>query len=264
LEIVACFVKGAEQRREIESYLSICDVTEIDGLELDRERLLELIDRSYSAPSESSNRELGYLWVKFKRTYIEHFAEQHDLFMKSHSLQLKFDEIRRGGDWWEYENLAEIMPDGWKRNSKVETHTKHLLELDCRTDVREALKARPFCTCSFNLTAINYWETLPDRLSAALADSVRETRKLITNNRARIIEQLENIAKNGSDQAISKTVVSVSNLLTSDLVTREISPAELQLLKRAAAVVFASAIIRGDFEPTQLQADVREEVILYV
>lgn len=234
LGVVASFIKGVTQRQEIESYLAVCESSASDALETTRAKLHELIDISYREPNDANNREVGYLWTKFQRNYIEHFATQHDVVMKSHSLQQKFDEIIRSNDWWEYRSLSSIRPDAWVANAKIDKIVSLFQELDCRTDVREALKSQPFCTCSFSLPGVGYWESLPDHLAAALAESLTECRKLFDENKSAITTSLDLIAESESDPEISKAAKSVSHAISAGGGLGELSPAELQILKRAA------------------------------
>ncbi|HMJ08235.1 MAG TPA: hypothetical protein VK468_04475, partial [Pyrinomonadaceae bacterium] len=194
LAILESFVKGVDQRREIETYLALCEPTGVETLEAMKERLLEFSDRSYSRPSDTFNREMGYVWTKFHREYTEHFAAQHDFVMKSHGLQSEFDEIMRSDEWWQLSNLATVAPCESIRKTETGKLIQRFSELDCKTDVRESLKSRPFCSCSFSLPEIKNWESLSSQLSASIGASLAACRQIIAQNRTRLTPVIDSFA----------------------------------------------------------------------
>lgn len=164
LVILEDFISAASRREEVWSYLALCEPTQDEKIEYFRQRLLHLLDETYNNPNEALNREMDNLWEAFQNRFAEHFALKHDLVMKSHHLQEKFEEILRSDEWWEFESLSRLsifQPSFWNEAQKS---CQQLRELDCRFDVREMLKGHPFCACSFNLAQIREWEKLPASL----------------------------------------------------------------------------------------------------
>jgi hypothetical protein len=233
LTVVAAFLKGADLRHEIESYLALCDPTDSDVLEDLKERLLARIDRSYSDPSDANNRELGYLWTKFKREYAEHFAASHDAVMRSHGLQEKRDEFMRSDDWYQFKALLPMNPcaAAWPQLS---VYTQHLAELDCANDVRQSLNTRPFCTCSFSLPKVGYWNGLPDTLAVGVAAAVRDCSDMLAENRGRIAQELEAVAKSKPGDSRSETAKSASKKLSDGTPFNEYAAAEFKAVAAAA------------------------------
>ncbi|HEX8288583.1 MAG TPA: hypothetical protein VF556_11330 [Pyrinomonadaceae bacterium] len=164
LLVLEDFIKGAQKRKEIWTYLALCEPTEDEKIEHNRAKLLRLIEESYAQPSESLNEEMENLWRGFKAEYSEHYAIIHDTLMKSNFLQDKYDEILRSNEWWEFENLSKnaiFQQKYWLEAQKIR---RQLKQLDCRYPVREMLKTHPFCGCSFSLSQIKQWENLPQSL----------------------------------------------------------------------------------------------------
>ena len=118
-----------------------------------------------SAPSEALNNEMGSLWRSFQAAFSEYFAVSHDMVMKSHYLQEKFEEIMQSDAWWAFEKLSQIPVFQHSYWTEVQKMCRRFRQLDCKFEVREMLKTHPFCACSFNLSQIEEWETLPDQLS---------------------------------------------------------------------------------------------------
>ena len=106
---ITCFLAAVKLRIEIVSYVAACEPTGDSKLEDIRQALLASLDSAVTKPSETRNREAGYLWEQFRRGYVEVFATQHDQIMRSHDLQEKFDEILRTDIWWEFERLSRYL-----------------------------------------------------------------------------------------------------------------------------------------------------------
>jgi hypothetical protein len=153
LIIIEDFINGATMREKTWNYLAVCETTTDEKIEYYRERLVELIEESYTNPNEKLNVELDDLWQKFHLNFSEHYVIKHDSVMKSHYLQDKFKEILAGDEWWEFVNLSQLtifQKVYWKESQRIHRQIK---DLNCRFDVSEMLKTQPFCACSFNARA---------------------------------------------------------------------------------------------------------------
>jgi len=196
--VVDSFIKGAPARAEVLSYLSGCEITNVDEIEEMREQLYSLVDVSYSNPSDASNRELGYLWIKFQRDFSEYFAIRHDSVMRSHSLQASYNEIMRSDQWWEFENLARIPLFDPRIASDITILCRSFDELDCDFAVREALQTRPFCKCSFGLAKEREWEEMPQRLASAIDNALRAYRETLSREKKMVKPLLVNLKNGGA------------------------------------------------------------------
>ncbi|MEP7149299.1 MAG: DUF6079 family protein [Acidobacteriota bacterium] len=203
LVVVDSFIKGTPARAQILSYLSGCEVTSVEEIEEMREQLYQLVDGSYWNPSDASNRELGYLWIKFQRDFADHFVLRHDAIMRSHSLQASYDEILRSDDWWEFENLARISLFDPRPAAVILDIKRQFGELDCNFPLREALQERPFCRCSFGVASEGKWSALPETLVAAIQQALRDYRKALFKEQKIIIPLLEKVESESSDKVAS-------------------------------------------------------------
>jgi len=235
LVVIDSFIKGAPMRAEILSYLSGCEVTDVDELEEMREELYHLIDVSYRNPSDASNRELSYLWIKYRRDFADHFAAKHDAVMRSHSLQASYNEIVRSDDWWEFENLSRIPMLHSSRTLEVAHLSRRLSEVDCRYEVRDALEARPFCQCSFGLSDEAHWEELPQQLEAAIARAVRSYRETLLKEKESVLPLLANVERKSGDSGAATAATALIEAIGLGEELPRFSSIQLQVLQRALA-----------------------------
>lgn len=241
LAVLLAFLKGSDLRQEVEKYLALCDSTGIEALESMKEKMLEMIDRGYFEPDDANNRELGYLWTKFKREFTEHFVVSHNSVMKSHDLQEKRDRILRSDEWWQFKNLSAVPPCDPHGSPELSGLMRHLSELDCSTDVRQSLERRPFCSCSFSLPKISYWNALPERTSDEIVSSVLAYGELLSRNQERILPGLEAAASDKKRADESDAARSAALKLKNKTAFSQFSPGEFQALRRAAIAAFAKA-----------------------
>lgn len=229
LGVVESFVKSSESRRDIKSYLALCDYTGNADTEEIRDKLVRIVEMSFREPSEANNRETGYLWAKFQREFSEHFAVQHDIVMKSHALQERYDNLKRGDRWWEYKNLSETPLIDAKNRRRVDNLHRLLEELDCKADVREALKSRPFCICSFSLGKVPSWESLPENCSEAIELALQNSYERMAEQKAGLIPLLEKLASGTGDKAVADLV---KELRSSGKIS-SLTPLQVSALKHA-------------------------------
>ena len=220
-------------RAEILSYISGCEITEVDEIEEMREQLYHLIEVSYSNPSDASNRELGYLWIKFQRDFGEHFAVRHDAVMRSHSLQAGYNEIMRSDDWWEFENLGRIVLFDQKIASEVAAIRRSFDELDCSFAVRDALQKRPFCKCSYGLSREREFEALPERLSIAIQRGLRSYKETLVNEQKKVTPLLEKVLSDTRDPEVSATATQLIDAIRKGDELPRLSLIDLQVLQQA-------------------------------
>ncbi|HEY0429304.1 MAG TPA: DUF6079 family protein [Pyrinomonadaceae bacterium] len=177
LVVLEDFINSIKKREQFLAYVAISETTDDEKIEYFREKLLQIFDASYANPNEAYNREIENLWQTFHTRFSEHFVVKHDLVMKSHHLQEKFDEILRSDEWWEFENLSRFSVFPAARWKEAQNICRQLRDLDCRFDVREMLKTHPFCVCSFSLQQIREWEKLPQKLLG----TINQGRKVYRN-----------------------------------------------------------------------------------
>jgi len=259
LVVVDSFIKGAASRAEILSYLSGCEITDVDEIEEIREQLYQLADASYWNPSDASNRELGYLWIKFQRDFSDHFAARHDTVMRSHSLQASYQAILGGEDWWEFQNLARMPFFDTRPAVAVAEIRRRFEELDCTFPVREALQKRPFCRCSFGLANERSWERLPELFNKAIAEALRAYRRTLVAEEEAVVPFLEKIKNGVSDTTAAEAASALIETIRKRKDMPRFSLIGLQVLQKALAEVAAqsrTAIPRSDLHSSEAELDV--------
>ena len=232
LVLLEDFINGIGKRDKIWSYLAVCETTQDEKTEYFREKLLPLIEESYTNPNELLHREIQSYWQSFHARFTEHFAVKHDTVMKSHHLQEKFDEILRSDEWWEFETLSRIsiFPNkSWLEAQKI---CKQLKELDCRFDVREMLKTHPFCACSFNLEQIREWEHLPEKLKDSVTKGRIVYRKVLKMLGKTLIPIVSQFAVEDEDEEVNQSVSHLTEFMQTGVETRILSNTELIILQK--------------------------------
>ena len=251
--VLDSFIKGTPLRAEVLSYLSGCEITDVDELEEMREQLYHLADVSYSNPSDASNRELGYLWIKFQRDFSEHFAARHDAIMRSHSLQASYNEIMRSDEWWQFENFARIGVFDPEIASNVMEIRRRFDELDCGFVVREALQLRPFCKCSFGLSTEKEWEKLPERLTGAIQQALCSYRETLFNEQKKITPLLAKIEQDSPDKEAAGAATLLIDTIMKGLEFPKLSVVHLHVLQQA----LGTSVRRSDRPTSPRKGDVR-------
>ncbi|MEP6704360.1 MAG: hypothetical protein ABJB34_06105, partial [Acidobacteriota bacterium] len=263
LVVVDSFIKGTPTRAQILSYLSGCEVTEIEEIEEMREQLYQLVDGSYFNPSDASNRELGYLWIKFQRDFADHFVARHDAIMRSHALQAGHHEILLSDDWWAFENLARIPLFDPKPASVVHGLQRKLAELDCSFALREALQVRPFCRCSFGIATERQWEKLPETLADTVRDALHSYRETLFSQHNVITPVIEKIGRAASDTGVSAAAKSLIDCLRKGDHSQAFSPTQIQVLQKALGT--SGARVGYDFNSpspgAEMAVDLQNEAI---
>ncbi len=213
LIVLEDFINGAAKREKIWTYLAICETTQDEKIEYFRDKLLKIIDESYANPSETLNREMENLWQTFHARYAEHFSIKHDMVMKSHHLQEKFDEILRSDEWWEFENLSRLPvanQNYWKQAQKI---CRQFKELDCRFDVREMLKTHPFCACSFSLSKIRSWEKLSLTLQEIIDVGRESYRNALNSLSETLVPSIEQFSAQNKDNEFAEASLHLIGIL---------------------------------------------------
>lgn len=230
LAVVDSFIKGLASRAEILSYLSMCSYTGDEEIEETREQLYQVIDRSRNNPSDASNREMGYLWIKFQRDFAELFARRHDEFVTSRVLKQRLGEIETSDQWWQFENLSALRLFDSRWWETAETLRNQIADVSCKSSVREALKQRPFCSCGFDLSSAALVESLPERLESTISEGLANYRKLMIADRPRIAALVESSLKSSDERA---TAVKLSDKLGSESELESLTPEEFVILRAA-------------------------------
>ncbi len=250
LVVLEDFISGTKRREEIWSYVSVCETTEDEKIEFFREKLLAVIKETVANPNQLVNREMENFWQSFHNRYSEHFAIKHDMVMKSHHLQERFDEIMRSDDWWEFENLSKlpVFPDHfWRQAQEI---CRQFRELDCRFSVRDMLKTHPFCACSFNLAQIREWERLPQKMQETIDAARASYRKILSLLRENIVQLISHFAKKDIDPEYSTAAKRLLKIFAEGSPVPPLSNAELIILQKVFERIPTTLLFKSAYPPT--------------
>lgn len=244
LVVLEDFIEGARTRREIESYLAVCETTADTGIEAGREKLLELIERTYFEPKESLNRELRDVWEDFHQRFSDYYADRHDFAMKPMQLQEKLNEITGSDAWWEFENLSRLPIFPQIHSKRVQQICRRITEADCRYEVREMLRTHPFCACSFRLSRQNEWEDLPAQLTAALDRARSSYRKVLALLKQFLVPLIEQFWSNNQDEEFGRAANHLIEVLNDEEEIPLLTKQELIILQRVLAEIPAASLLQ--------------------
>jgi Family of unknown function (DUF6079) len=253
------FVNAVALRKKVWSYLAICESSHDENIEGLHTTLLELTEKLTENPRASHNRELEILWQSFHAKFSEHFAIKHDTIMKSHHLQEKFDEIMRGDEWWEFENLSSLpifQQKYWQEARKIH---RQFRELDCHFNVREMLVDHPFCACSFRLSQTKEWENLPERMRKTIEEGRKSYRKTIALMTNTLVPLLLNHAQNERLAEYSQAAANLANLLAGGQELRLLNNVELIVLGKVFQSIPSAPLLQVAF-PTDGNFVSREDL----
>lgn len=241
------FIKSASNREKIWGYLAICEKTKNQQTETYRDELIKILDKSATEPTTESNRKMEDIWRRFHSLYAEDFAVKHDMIMKSHQLQEKFDEIIKSDQWWEFQNLSKLPVFHQKHWVDAQKILKQFKELDCRFDVREMLKSNPFCACSFNLAQMKDWENLPKSLIKTIENGRRSYRKTLSLLSETLIKLIENYLKDETNRELVESAASLIEKLESNNEIKHFSTNQMIILHKVIVTMSASPTIRIEY-----------------
>lgn len=227
------YVRGFAHRTWVREYLALSDNTGDQDIETLRNALLWVHERLESTADESLSREAGYLWAKFHRDYTDFFASRHDAVMLSHKIQAAADEFRESEEWWEYSSL--ILPSGYANGQagEIASLLERLRELNCAADVREHLKKRPFCRCSFRPSDFPAWESLVTDLRDAVAEARSAFRRYLSAEAMRLIAEIAKIAEYDKSSDIQAAARDLKDKIAEPESLKTFSETERQLLLSA-------------------------------
>lgn len=232
LVVLEDFINGAATRAKIKNYLTLCENTRDETIEIYREQLSNIAGQSYLNPNEVLNREMEELWENFHEKFAAFFAAEHDTVMKSRQLEAKLDEILCGDEWWEFENLSRLPVFDKKYWNEARSLCRRLKELECRFEAREMLEIHPFCACSFNLTKSREWKNFPVALAQTIDRGRRNYMDTLRIMGKTLISLVEQFAENNDEIEFTEAAARLINALKSDGDHKPLTHNELIILQK--------------------------------
>jgi Family of unknown function (DUF6079) len=255
LEELELFINNAAKYTEFWSYLALTEITNKPEIEQLREKLLRINeDCTFNFHINPET-----LCEEFRDQYTAHFAELHDNTMRSHEIREKIDEILQSSEWWEFENLSRIPIFHQNYRKQTQKLLKQTGELACNFDVREMLRTKPFCACSFQMSNAKTWENLPSRLNETIKlgrTSYRRTLRFLAQN---LVPLLENFAEQEKNTEFAECAKKLSIIFRQNAEIPLLNNVDLQVLSKIITLLPNSIILQTK-PPEMTSFATREEV----
>ena len=261
LIVLRYFTQGVAKREEISTYLALCETTDDVEIEQTRRSLLDKTGTSYYAADPSINAEIDGLWQEFKQRYADHYVERHDSVMHSKSSTEKLKEILKSDRWCAFENLSDLAWFDPHFANGAKTLIRKVRHLECKTDVRQLLETKPFCSCSFSLARFERRQDQSSRLEIIINQGLLFFQSRVNENASELIKAFDSIGNADLAGSLKKRLA-VSNDANyfSDLSSQEMQffrSAIQQTIKKSGSPVKAKRVALEDFSDL-LPNEVRE------
>ncbi len=227
------FIVGAKLREKIASWVSRCEFTGIESLDILRLELDAALWSGIGETSALSNVELENKWDKFQRAYSEHFLLMHDGLIASNSVGEKLSEIFKTDVWWEFENLCDIPGFDKVSRSKSKKLIREIRNFDCRRDTSAILKVFPACGCRFSLANFDLIEGLPHELWKIVNHGIIGFRNRLHQMKEPIIAEFGQFSKFDANEAELSSIADLTKLLSDPKNRRRLTASEIGLIRKA-------------------------------
>ncbi len=235
LIVLRYFTQGAALRDEISNYLALCETTadeEVEGLRL---MLLDKIGPSYFTADPSVKADIAELWRDFKVAFAEHYVEKHDAVMNSRPVADKMKEVLRSDKWSAFESFSDLDWFDPHFAAGAKKLVRNQRNSECKEDVAELLKTKPFCTCSFSLARFERRQDPSSRLEIIINQGLVFFRAKLIENADQLTDAIRVLGGHNSQAAAelqkrlstAKDVTAFAGMRT----------AEIQLLRSAISTV---------------------------
>lgn len=231
------FIAGASLRREIISWLSLCEAPVEDSIDGSRKELYLSVQDKFFNTSEAVNVELANQWERFRKLYSDYFIERHDATVFRPYLQERLAEIQKTDLWWEFENLSGFELFDPRFQSESKRILRAINRLNCNFDTRKMLERAPACGCSFTLGDDHVFDDLPDKLWKTVTQGLASYRELMISRESELRSALDTILARERDIAIRQAGADLSAYLSREKNIRRLSDLELRLLERSFAAI---------------------------
>jgi hypothetical protein len=238
------FIVGAAKREEVWQYIAISEPTDDREIERLRYQNLNILEEMDAGFSRELNLSLSEAWLDFGEQFQDHFALSHDRVMRSHHLQEVLEEVVQSNEWWEFDNLSKVTIFPQTYSDRAKKIREKMKDLNCSFDVRTLLKAKPFCACSFRLTEIGEWETLPKALQETISEGRNSYRRTIQLLREPLVGVLRGLAKKEKETDTLKSIEWLADVLSKGQALPLLGNTEIRILTDALNEIPASTILQ--------------------
>jgi hypothetical protein len=237
------FVVGTAKREEVWGYLTLSEPTDEPEIETLRYENFKVLDQMDKSVTRELNLHLSDVWMEFGDHFQDHFALNHDRVMKSHHLQEMLEEVMQSNEWWEFDNLSKLPVFPQVYIDRVRKMRERMKDLNCSFDVRNLLRAKPFCACSFRLTQIQDWEDLPLNLADTIAEGRSAYRRTIGLLRGPLVKILQERANKEKESELLKSVEWLTEVLEKNQALPLLGNTEIRILADALSELPPSIVL---------------------
>lgn len=244
------FVKGTKLRQTVRNYILSAEITDDAVIEHLRREVLTILHDQNSIFDAAKQEQLEEFWEDFHDKFTEFFALRHDAVMKSNQLRQQIQQITGSAEWREFENLSALpaFPTAaWNESVKLLRQND---ELNCPFEVRQLLEQRPSCACSFRLSKVESWRTLPNQMVEQLNLALSINRRTLRALSPQIKAWLDNFAQTETNLTFVERARFLSNTFAGGGNLPVLNGVDLKLIKQALSELSGPALIRAKLPKT--------------
>jgi hypothetical protein len=227
------FIAGLDSRERVRDYLAMAEPTTVDEIESARTELLAMIEDLHSPFDRESNKRFDILWREFHARYSEHYATMHAETVGANSNRRTMDTLIRGGEWSEFEALADLSIINRQHWEKTEELIRQARNSFCDLNVRQVLADRPACVCSFRLACAADFASLTQRISDSMSHGRTAYRHTLSLLSTPLAIALDAIARKEGDGDIGTRARSLSGAFARGTDMAHFTRLDVQLIEQA-------------------------------
>ncbi|MEQ1765404.1 MAG: DUF6079 family protein, partial [Pyrinomonadaceae bacterium] len=244
LETVRIYLDGLAERGRIERYVLTAAATSEPAVETARAEVFAALSEFGASPDREHTRQIGYAFSKFQSAYISYYVDGHDSVMRSHGLQEKAGELLESEDWWFYRNIADLVPSD-PTTANVTELLSNMKRLDCAAKTQDLLEIETRCSCGFETSSRQKWESIVNDLDTAFHVAIDEVLGALNNSLQPVADQLGRLANSADEEVLTKALLDVERFVGSG------SRPEKWTSDHARAFRLAHARIKGTSRSTE-------------
>jgi len=223
------FLNLNELRQRSIGYVSRCEMTGDDEIDLLRTQVWDLAIAEGDERSEETDRDLANLWSRFVKQYTMRYIDRHNSSQSSADVREKLVQMQKTDVWWEFDSISSSRVFDAEMMQSVRRSLGELKRLDCTFDTAESLRTSPVCGCGFTFELGDELEEKPAELWREINLSLQKLRDDLLNRRS----DIEMLRNHGFPMS---AINSLLNLLGNPSDQRRFTEIELNLIKALANV----------------------------
>lgn len=157
--------------------------------------------------------------------------------MRSHQIQSRVNDVLRGDDWWEFQNLTSSLGAENADAAMVFRLIEMARDLGCKADTAELLRTQPCCECGFSISRAKEWESLETDLEAALGNALNSLKARLADDRSALITEITCRIERETDPEVKGAGVALIAALGNGSFPAKFPQEQLALLRESIKAV---------------------------